>query len=166
MKLRWLLPLFLLMPLIELSLLLLLAQLAGHWWVSVLLVIITGTLGAVLGRRQGLGVWRRGIEAVRSGKLPTDELLDGALILVAALLLLTPGPITDAIGLSLLIPPIRRPLRRRLAGWLKRRFSLEVIGGQAASSFTTFAAFGTPGRGPVFDVEARRADPADPPSGQ
>jgi len=78
------------------------------------LVVLTGVAGAGLARMQGLRVLRRVQEAFAAGRLPAGELLDGVLVLIAALLLITPGFLTDAAGLLLLVPWTRQ-LARALA---------------------------------------------------
>ena len=71
---------------------------------TILLVILTGVLGTVLAKRQGLNTIRRVQEQLQFGKLPGNEVLDGICVLVGGVLLLTPGFITDFFGLLLLLP--------------------------------------------------------------
>lgn len=82
------------------------------------LVVATGVLGAALARAQGLEVVRRIQRESAAGRLPADALIDGALLLVAAAVLMTPGVLTDALGFFCLVPAgrrwIRRSVRRRL----------------------------------------------------
>lgn len=122
-----LLLLFLVVPLVELTLLLILGDVTDRWWVPILLVIVTGVVGAGLARRQGLQTLRRIQAELSQGKLPTDALLDALLIFLAGALLLTPGVLTDAVGVSLLIPPCRRFYKARLVAWLKTHFQLHVF---------------------------------------
>lgn len=119
-----LLLLFILVPLVELTLLMMFAQLTGSIWWSVLLVLITGTLGAWLARRQGVAVIQRIRSQLAKGTMPTDTLLDGAMIFFAGGLLLTPGLLTDLVGLSLMIPTCRRWYKSRLVNWFKRNFQI------------------------------------------
>ena len=108
-----LLALFILLPVIELALLVQLGQWVGVAW-TVLIVVATGFLGATLARRQGLRTWL-GIQAeLRAGRMPAAALLDGLLILIGGIVLLTPGILTDLCGFALLAPPVRRGLRSRL----------------------------------------------------
>jgi UPF0716 protein FxsA len=118
-----LLLLFIVLPLVELTLLLMLGDLT-RWWVSLLVVVVTGVIGSLLARRQGWQTYRRIQQELAAGHLPTDSLLDAVLIFVAGALLLTPGLLTDAAGLSLLIPACRRIYKARLASWFKARFKL------------------------------------------
>lgn len=109
--------LFIIVPLVELMLLLKLAEWT-RWEIAVGLVIITGLAGGTLARHQGLSVWRRIEGELDAGRLPGMALLEGALVLAGGLLLVTPGIITDAVGLLCLLPWTRAPL----AQWLRRRF--------------------------------------------
>jgi UPF0716 protein FxsA len=88
---------------------------------TVLIVIATGIAGAYLARMQGLQTMLKVRLSMQQGHLPTEELLDAVLIFVAGVVLLTPGFITDAAGLLLLIPETRfyakRFIRRRLELW-------------------------------------------------
>jgi UPF0716 protein FxsA len=114
-----LLALFVIVPLVELILLVRLGQ-----WVGLLptigLVVLTGVAGAALARREGLRtLWL--IQAdVRSGRFPVGRLLDGALILLAGGLLLTPGVLTDIVGLAMLVPGSRGWIKVRLGSHLRR----------------------------------------------
>lgn len=119
--LAYLLVLFIVVPYVELTLLLALAD-ATNWVVALGLVVLTGIVGAMLARAQGGSVWQRIRTELADGQLPAESLLDGALILVAAALLVTPGMLTDAFGLSLLVPYFRRFYRLALVRWFRRRF--------------------------------------------
>ena len=115
-----LLLLFIVVPLVELALLLYLATLIP-WWYTLLLVLVTGIVGATLARRQGAKAWARIGEQLAAGRLPGAELVDAVLILIAGVVLITPGVITDAIGLLLLLPPTRRLFREWLIARLRSR---------------------------------------------
>jgi len=85
------------------------------------LLLFTALAGATLARAEGLAVVQRIQQALREGRMPTAELVDGLLILFAAALLLAPGFLTDVVGLLVLFP-LTRPLFRRLVGrWLRGR---------------------------------------------
>jgi UPF0716 protein FxsA len=86
------------------------------------LLLLVSLLGAWLVKRQGLGVMARIREQRSAGRLPATEAFDGALILVAGVLLVIPGFVTDALGLLLLVPPIRAVVRR----FVSRRVLREV----------------------------------------
>lgn len=104
-------------PLVELYLLFRLAGAVG-FLATVGVVVATGVVGAALARTQGVQTVRRLQHRMANGESPSRELIDGALILVGAALLLTPGLLTDAAGFLLLLPFTRPPIR---AG-LRRRF--------------------------------------------
>ncbi len=108
-------------PLLELLLLVRLTPLWGGFTVTVAVIVGTGLVGAVLARLEGLRVIGRMQEEMRSGRLPTDSLLDGVMILVAAALLVTPGLITDTVGFLLLIPATRGVAREMVKAWIRRK---------------------------------------------
>ena len=107
-------------PLIELYLLVRLTQ-ATSFGVTVLVILGTGVVGAILAKMEGLRVLRRIREDMQGGSLPADGLIDGAMILVAGALLVTPGLLTDTVGFLLLLPPSRTVLRRLIKQWIKRK---------------------------------------------
>lgn len=117
--------LFTVTPLVELAILLHLGSIIGVWY-TILIVVITGTVGALLARRQGVAVVGRMRSSMRQGLLPGDELLHGLLVLAGGLLLLTPGLLTDLVGFFLLIPRTRALALR----WLKRMFERRINEGQ------------------------------------
>ena len=102
--------LFTLVPLVELGVLIKLGQIIGAW-PTVGLVLLTGVVGGYLARREGFNVLNKIRNKLRRGELPAGELVDGAVVLVSGGLLLTPGILTDVVGLSGLIPLLRRPLK-------------------------------------------------------
>ncbi len=109
--------LFTVVPLVELWLLLWIGDRVG-FWPTVGIVLATGLVGATLAKHEGLRVVRRWQEATAQGALPEDGVLGGVLILVGGVFLITPGVLTDAAGLLLLVPPTRR----FVAGFIRRRF--------------------------------------------
>ncbi len=113
-----LLLLFISLPLVELVLLLYLAAHTGFVF-TLGLVIFTGVLGAWLARREGLQCWIRVQNEIAQGQLPADSLLDGLIILVAGALLITPGVLTDLTGFALLVPPLRRQIKKYVAGRIR-----------------------------------------------
>lgn len=107
------------MILVDLVLLVVLGRWLGVGPV-LLLVIGTGLAGLVLARLQGVRALARAQTELQAGRLPGAALLEGLALLLAAILLVAPGPITDTMGLVLLFPPARRGLRRFLVGQLER----------------------------------------------
>jgi UPF0716 protein FxsA len=99
-------------PLVEIWVLIEVGQVIGPWW-TILLLVLDSIFGTWLIRREGGKAWRALTVALQSGRMPARELADGALILVGGTLMLTPGFVTDAFGI-LLILPMTRPVARRL----------------------------------------------------
>ncbi len=114
-----LLAAFILIPIIELFLLLRLAD-ATSGLMTLGIVIGTGLLGSFLAKREGVAAWTRFQNAMAEGKMPSQEIMDGLMIVFAAALLLTPGLLTDGFGFLLLVPQgrllVRRFLVHRYAG--------------------------------------------------
>ena len=141
-------------PLLELFVI---VQVAGGLGVgqTILLLLVVSVVGAWMVRRSGLGVLNQIRVRLERGELPGNELVDGVLILVAGALMLTPGFLTDAVGLLLLFPPTRRAVR----SVLMRRYSKRI---------TVAGWSGEPGRpgghrrsGPTLDAESYPTDRDD-----
>jgi len=111
--------LFTLVPLVELFLLIKIGTLIGAL-PTILIVVGTGVLGATLARQQGFQVWSRIQREMELGMFPAEDMLDGLLIFGAGVVLLTPGVITDVIGILILIPFTRLYIRE----WIKRRLQI------------------------------------------
>ncbi len=114
--------LFTLLPLVELVLLVWLTR-QTSWVVTLLAILAPGVLGAWLVRREGRRCLRLVHDQTARGQVPAGELLDGLLIVIAGVLLISPGMLTDLAGLILLIPPVRRFVRGRLT----QRFRARMI---------------------------------------
>jgi UPF0716 protein FxsA len=108
---------FVLVPLFELYLLIKVGYHLGALN-TLIVVILTGIVGASLAKVQGMRTMIRVRNSLNRGELPAEELLDALLIFMAGLLLLTPGFITDFAGMGLLVPSIRSWFK----GWLRTRF--------------------------------------------
>ncbi|NPC93709.1 membrane protein FxsA [Bacillus sp. WMMC1349] len=87
---------------------------------TVLLIILTGFLGAVLAKKQGIEVYHKVQRDLQYGKMPGDAILDGLCIFIGGILLLLPGFVSDLIGLLLLLPLSRNRLKPFLSRKLKR----------------------------------------------
>jgi UPF0716 protein FxsA len=113
-----------LIPLIEIYFLVQVGQQIGTP-ATILLLIVISVVGAWLVKREGRATWTRLRAAMARGEVPTQEAADGAMILFGGALMLTPGFITDILGLLLILPPTRAALkgsfRRLLGGWLLTR---------------------------------------------
>ncbi|MEO6512577.1 MAG: FxsA family protein [Nocardioides sp.] len=103
---------FVVVPIVEIYVLIQVGQVIGAWW-TILLLIADSIFGGWLIKHEGRRAWLALTTALNSGRMPAKELADGALILVGGTLMLSPGFVTDAFGI-LLILPFTRPVARRL----------------------------------------------------
>ena len=147
--------LFIVVPIAELAVLIQIGQLIGVWW-TIALLVADAILGSLLARSQGRLTWRRFNEALSAGRMPAREVMDGALVLFGGALLLTPGFISDILGLLLLLPPTRALVRAVLV----RRFAERMV-----ASMSGPRVGGGPGSRPrqAYDVEGTAVD--RPPDG-
>ncbi len=139
---RWSLVLvlaLLVVPLLEVVAIIGVGKVIGGW-PTFFLLLAESALGAWLVRREGARSWRSLSEALRTGRMPSRELADAALVLVGGVLLLTPGFLTDLVGFAFILPLTRPMARRSLEAVVARRLLGGVLGGPAGS--------GTPGRSP------------------
>jgi UPF0716 protein FxsA len=113
--------LFIVVPIVELWMIIQVGVAIGVLPTIVLLLAISAS-GAWLVKREGIIVWRRFRQQIDAGHVPGRELADGLMILLAGVLLLTPGFITDFFGLLLLLPPVRAGVR----AWVLRRAEVRV----------------------------------------
>ena len=109
--------LFTLVPLVELYVLIRLGGLIGIA-PTLAIVLGTGAAGAWLARREGFRSWQAVQSELAAGRLPANELLHALLVLIAGVLLVTPGVFTDAAGLLMLMRPVRATMIRRAQGRL------------------------------------------------
>jgi UPF0716 protein FxsA len=128
--------LFTVVPIVELALLIKIGQI---WGITntLVLVILTGVLGAILLKLQGMGILRRINTELSQGLLPPDALFDGFFIFCGGLLLVTPGVITDIIGILLLFPFTRNLFKN----WAKRKIKRTFEQGRVIH-FTYFRRYG------------------------
>lgn len=127
LKARLALAGLLLVPLIEIVVFVLVARAIGVWWALLALVAVS-VLGAALVRRQWGASWASLQNALRSGRMPADEIADTALLACGGLLMLVPGFVTGVLGLLLVIPVTRFLGRRLLAFLVARRAWVTVVG--------------------------------------
>jgi UPF0716 protein FxsA len=127
---------FIVVPIAELALLIQVGQTIGVWW-TIALLIADSILGSLLMRSQGRATWRRFNVALQAGRPPAREVLDGVLVIFGGALLLTPGFISDILGLLLLLPPTRAIVRRILV----HRFADRMI---ASATRGATVGFGRP----------------------
>ena len=124
-------------------------------WPTIAILLADSLLGSLLMRSQGRAAWRRFNAALQAGRPPAREVLDGVLVIFGGALLLTPGFLTDVLGLVLLLPPTRAVVRRILV----RRFADRMIASAARRGRRGFGP--PPGRGPAArpgDVEGTAVD--------
>ena len=118
--------LFIVVPLVEITLLIRLGSSIGTLE-TVLLVIATGVAGALAVRTAGIQCLVRLQAAMREGIAPAEELFNGLLLLLAGTLLITPGLVTDAAGFLLLVPPVQAVLRKKLQQFILTKISKNVV---------------------------------------
>jgi UPF0716 protein FxsA len=126
MPLAALLLLFILVPLAELYIILEVVGAAiGPYW-TIALLAADSVLGTVLLRTQGRTAWRRFNEALATGRMPHREVQDGVAIIFGGAFLITPGFLTDILGLALLLPPSRAVIRRYAGHVIAKRMTARV----------------------------------------
>jgi UPF0716 protein FxsA len=113
MPLWALILIFIAVPIAELYVIYLVGDAIGVWQ-TLLLLAADSVLGSLLLRSQGRSVWNRFNEALSAGRVPRREVMDGVLVIFGGAFLITPGFLTDVLGLVLLIPPTRSVIRRRV----------------------------------------------------
>ena len=112
--------LFVLVPIVELAVIIQVGQALGVVE-TLLLMVVVSVAGAWLVKREGIGLWRRAQGQLETGVVPGRELVDALLIMLAGALLLTPGFVSDCLGILLLLPPVRAGLRGLVIRRLRRR---------------------------------------------
>ena len=112
--------LFVVMPIVELAVIIQVAQGIGIGN-TILLLIAVSVVGGWLCKREGLGALRRIQASLERHELPARDLVDGGLILLAGALLITPGFVSDVLGVLLLLPPTRAAFRAVVLGVIARR---------------------------------------------
>jgi UPF0716 protein FxsA len=157
----WLVALFIVLPLAELWLF---VQIAGQigFLATLLTMLVVTVAGGWLVKREGVGVWGRLRSQLQRGQLPPTEVVDGFLLLVAGVLLLVPGFITDVVAALILIPPTRALFRGMVLRWVRRRpvnARLVVLGNGRT---WTGEAYGSD----VIDVESEEAPVTRPAVGE
>jgi len=141
---------FIVVPIAELAVIIQVGGQIGVWW-TIAILIADSIIGSLLMRSQGRASWRRFNVTLQSGRPPAREALDGVLVIFGGALLLTPGFITDFLGLILLIPPTRALVRAILV----RRFADRLV---AAAQTRVAGAPGPRGGGRPGDVDGTAVD--------
>jgi UPF0716 protein FxsA len=120
---------FVVTQIFEIWLLIQVGQAIGGWQ-TLLLLILDSILGAALLRHEGRRTWRALRMALDERRVPAKEVADGALVIVGGALLVTPGFLSDVVGLLCLLPPSRAVLRRLLTGAVARRLGVVGVAGR------------------------------------
>ena len=111
-------------PIIEVILFITIGKYIGLWN-TILIIIITGIIGAILVKSQGISTLKKGLEEIKSNKIPMLPMIEGIAIVIAGAFLLTPGFLTDTLGAILLIPPLRLKIVEFVIEYLKKSFTLK-----------------------------------------
>jgi UPF0716 protein FxsA len=140
---------FIAVPLAEIYLIIQVGQVIGPWWTIAVLIAIS-ILGSWLVRREGRRTWRALTGALATGRIPDREVLDAGMVLVGGALMLTPGFLTDVVGLFVMLPATR-PMARRVLVWaLGRQLNRQMQHRWGPSGMPGAV---HPPRGPVVDGE-------------
>ena len=139
MPLMALVVLFIVVPIAELYVIWKVGDSIGIW-LTLALLAVDSLLGSLLLRAQGRSVWMRFNTALSEGKIPHREVVDGVLVIFGGAFLITPGFLTDIVGLLLLIPPTRALIRRLVVRRLGRRV---VVGAATPRSRVSYDVEGT-----------------------
>ncbi|MEQ1855440.1 MAG: FxsA family protein [Longimicrobiales bacterium] len=137
--------LFIVVPILELVILIRLGQFMGLW-PTLALVLAAGFLGAALARFEGTRVLLKFQSELAAGRLPTQAAMDGICVMIGGVMLLTPGVLTDLVGLALLFPPTRRGIQ----WWVRKRLEKGMAEGSirvmsmGPQGFGTWGGVGTP----------------------
>jgi UPF0716 protein FxsA len=122
--------LLILIPVVETTLLLLIGFYTQSVLIPLAIILLSGLVGSWFSRRQGFSVYRRIETELAAGRMPTDAMIDGVLIFLAGILLVMPGVLTDILGATMLIPPLRAMYRRKINTWVRRTFHIKTVDGQ------------------------------------
>ncbi|PCJ75069.1 MAG: exlusion protein FxsA [Rhodobacteraceae bacterium] len=124
----WLFFLFVAVPIVEIGLFIQVGGFLGLW-PTLAIVVLTALVGTALMRAQGMAALQKLQTSIESGGNPADPIANGAFILIAGLLLLTPGFFTDTLGLLLLVPRVRQALIRAITAQIKARATVYTSSG-------------------------------------
>ena len=145
--------LFIVVPMVEIGLFIQVGGLLGLW-PTIAIVFLTAVIGASLVRSQGIATLTSVQNKLQQGEMPTQEIIEGMLLAVAGVLLLTPGFMTDALGLVLLLPPSRA----KVAQLLMQKVTLKNSFNQFDGGFSYHTHAKDAANGDVFDGEFERKD--------
>lgn len=149
---RLLFVLFIIIPIIEISVLMQVGELLGMW-PTIGIVILSAWIGAKYVRQQGLATLQSVQAKMAQGEMPSDEIVTGLMLLVAGVLLVTPGFVTDIFGLSLLIPNVRQVIAASVQKHIN--VNTHAAGNQAGASFHTGNTYENEGFSQTPDPESK-----------
>ncbi len=172
MRLSFLPFMLLVVPIIEISVFIAIGDRIGVFY-TVMMILLTALIGSILLRIEGFRILGQIQKDVAAGKIPTKELSNGVMILIAGVLLLTPGFVTDAIGFLLFLPPVRAAIRAFVVSRIKLQAT--STGPGVGAGFGSFQS-GYPDQstsnqnGPIVDLDeeswTREPDFSSPWSGE
>lgn len=123
---RWLFLALIIIPAIEIGLFVWIGGMIGPWWV-VSLIVLSGFLGIAMARKKGAQTWVKARQSMNQGQMPAAEIVDGICIFIGAVLLFSPGFLTDIVGLLLVIPYTRYFLKLGIVKWIQTKVSKGTI---------------------------------------
>lgn len=123
---RWLLLTLLLTSALEIGIFIWIGGMIGPWWV-VLIIALTGIIGVMLAKQQGIETWNHARLSMNNGEAPTEYIIDGICIFIGAVFLFTPGFITDTVGFLLVIPVTRNLFKNSIRKFIKRMMEKSTI---------------------------------------
>lgn len=135
---------FVVIPIVEIWTIIQVGQVIGAWW-TVLLLLAGGIVGSWLVKREGARAWHAFSTALSEGRMPHRELADGVLILFGGSLMITPGFLSDIVGVLMILPLTRPVGRRLLAGVISQRLTAAYTGAGGAPGGVGFARGPQPG---------------------
>ncbi len=165
------LAIFVAMPIIEIAVFIQAGELIGLW-PTIAIVILTAVIGTSLMRAQGLQTLARAQTQMDQGEMPIGAMFDGICILIAGVLLLTPGFVTDTMGFLLLIPPLRKAVGAGVimklvkSGNIRTNFTRRTYGNPGSSNDRASPGNNSstgghrPGSGPIIDGDFENVGPS------
>ncbi|WP_111980261.1 FxsA family protein [Algibacillus agarilyticus] len=132
--------LFAVMPIVEIALLLEVGEMIGGW-ITVFIVILTAFIGAKLVREQGISTLQNLQKQTATGQLPAETMVEGLMLLVAGVLLVTPGFVTDIIGFLLTIPLTRKPIAAIVYAKIKDKIVAQSAQSAHSAGFSSAQSF-------------------------
>ncbi|MCW8093236.1 FxsA family protein [Alteromonas sp. ASW11-130] len=148
--------LFAIMPIIEIAVLVQVGDVIGGWN-TIALVLISAFVGAYFVRREGVNTLKTAQQKMQSNQIPGQEMLEGLMLVVAGVLLVTPGFITDTFGLLLVLPPSRKFFAQKL----KKHLSMQVVTGASFHSHEHYKASSHPQDKDSDIIEGEYQDKSD-----